>query len=821
MTMAEGKPNFRVVERLKIKIGDAKNLGKGHSSLRDGHCTITLDQEEIFRTATIEKAIDPFWGEEFEFEIPRRFRYLGVCVYERDRPLGRVTVRRDQLTSFNDKDHWFPLRPLNVESEVQGKIHIEIEFGENRGRLGVRLNEACELAITNGNCDPFADVTVRYTNDKTETQRTKVKKKTNSPVFDEAFAFTLPGLSGIHKQHIVGQTPTADWAELIVTLYHEISSSNTVFLGQVTIPLQGRTVSAWYFLQPRNRKSSLREDQGFNYPSVGSLRLKIHYTADHVLPSHNYERLKHLLLNSHAVVPTTASTVYLLGEIIPNKIDSAQPIVRILLHHGQIIPTIKALAYWEISKVTDANTIFRGNSLVSKMMDESMHISGMRYLHETLRPPLERLLAERRPCEIDPARVKDTTVISHNLANLKIYVEDVFKAITTSALKCPTVMCQLFHTLKEVAIKYFPENKEIKYSVVSGFIFLRFFAPAILGPRLFDLTKEQIDSQTNRTLTLVSKTIQSLGNLVCSRSNFKEEYMSSMYQSVYTEQHVTAVRQFLEIISASAGPEECTQDTPVTLKEGMLTKRAQGRKKFGRKNFKQRYFKLTTRDLSYAKQKGKESLCTITLSDILAVERLQQESFNKNNMFQIIQPERILYIQANNCVEEKEWVDLLTKMCFSNNKRLTLYHPAAFINGTWLCCKSNNERTKGCQEVSTSVDHIQTSSVDVDRELSRIHALCVTHIDRFDSVLKACECKAVYPGDRLCLPILIEDPKTTFITLSTLREIIYTLEQEHRTVLRTIARETKYGSKQAPIGDDNYLLLAGRKDLSAHHQKVW
>lgn len=39
-------------------IGDAKNLGKGHSSLRDGHCTITLDQEEIFRTATIEKAIE-------------------------------------------------------------------------------------------------------------------------------------------------------------------------------------------------------------------------------------------------------------------------------------------------------------------------------------------------------------------------------------------------------------------------------------------------------------------------------------------------------------------------------------------------------------------------------------------------------------------------------------------------------------------------------------------------------------------------------------------------------------------------------------------
>jgi len=74
------------------------------------------------------KFSSPFWGEEFEFEIPRRFRYLGVCVYERDRPLGRVTVRRDQLTSFNDKDHWFPLRPLNVESEVQVLYFIIITF---------------------------------------------------------------------------------------------------------------------------------------------------------------------------------------------------------------------------------------------------------------------------------------------------------------------------------------------------------------------------------------------------------------------------------------------------------------------------------------------------------------------------------------------------------------------------------------------------------------------------------------------------------------------------------------------------------------------
>lgn len=116
---------------------------------------------------------------------------------------------------------------------------------------------------------------------------------------------------------------------------------------------------------------------------------------------------------------------------------------------------------------------------------------------------------------------------------------------------------------------------------------------------------------------------------------------------------------------------------------------------------------------------GKEPLCCIPLDQILAVEKLQEDSFKKNYMFQIVQPERALYIQvfffflnvffslrfwvmlmihdiwsilsyyfihvqANNCVEEKEWIDILTKICQTNANRLSSYHPSAFINGHWL-----------------------------------------------------------------------------------------------------------------------------------------
>ena len=43
----------------------------------------------------------------------------------------------------------------------------------------------------------------------------------------------------------------------------------------------------------------------------------------------------------------------------------------------------------------------------------------------------------------------------------------------------------------------FLENTEVKYQVVSGFVFLRYFAPAILGPRFFDLIEDTVVSTSS------------------------------------------------------------------------------------------------------------------------------------------------------------------------------------------------------------------------------------------------------------------------------------------------------------------------------------
>ena len=40
--------------------------------------------------------------------------------------------------------------------------------------------------------------------------------------------------------------------------------------------------------------------------------------------------------------------------------------------------------------------------------------------------------------------------------NLRGYVNRIFAAITCSAMACPTVMCQVFHNIREAASSKFP-----------------------------------------------------------------------------------------------------------------------------------------------------------------------------------------------------------------------------------------------------------------------------------------------------------------------------------------------------------------------------
>ncbi|EMP40335.1 Ras GTPase-activating protein 2 [Chelonia mydas] len=499
----------------KSEDGEAKNLVpySGPNKMRDCFCTINLDQEEVFRTQVVEKSLSPFFGEEFYFEIPRTFQCLSFYIYDKSvlqrvLRIGKVAIKKEDLCKYTSKETWFLLQPVDSNSEVQGKVHLELKLNElitDNGsvcqQLVVNIKECHGLPLVNGqNCDPYATV-------------------------------SLVGPSRID-------------------LWNNGNLVQDVFLGEIKVPVKvlgNDSFQAWYLLQPRENgnKSSKTDD-------LGSLRLNVCYTEDYVLPSEYYVSLRNLLLKSPDVQPVSASAAYILGEVCRDKYDAVLPLVRLLLHHHKIVQFVTAVAELDLKDTQEVNTIFRGNTLATRCLDEMMKIVGKHYLKVTLKPVLDEICESPKPCEIDPIKLKEGDNVEVHKENLRYYVDKVFNTIVQSSISCPTLMCDVFYSLRHLAAKRFPNDPHVQYSAVSSFVFLRFFAVAVVSPHTF---------------------------------------------------HLRPHYPFLDEVSSTESKEPSGMSEPLHLKEGEMYKRAQGRTRIGKKNFKKRWFCLTSRELTYHKQR--------------------------------------------------------------------------------------------------------------------------------------------------------------------------------------------------------------------------
>jgi GTPase-activator protein for Ras-like GTPase len=142
------------------------------------------------------------------------------------------------------------------------------------------------------------------------------------------------------------------------------------------------------------------------------------------------------------------------------------------------------------SATIEANLLFRGNTLLTKALDAHMRRLGKEYLEETIGERLRDIDESNPDCEVDPSRVKPGQDLNRNWGNLITLTMNLWSAISSSASRCPTELRQLFRHIKSCAeTRYGDFLRTVAYSSVSGFLFLRFFCPAILNPKLFGLLK--------------------------------------------------------------------------------------------------------------------------------------------------------------------------------------------------------------------------------------------------------------------------------------------------------------------------------------------
>jgi len=177
---------------------------------------------------------------------------------------------------------------------------------------------------------------------------------------------------------------------------------------------------------------------------------------------------------------------------------------------------------------------------------------------------------------------------------------------------------------------------------VSAFLFLRFFAPAVLGPKLFGLQDNHAEKNVSRTLTILAKvrhlnffqdgkistlsnkvsvlhnemkisyfcccqTVQKIGNIEFPRRSGKEEWMESLHTWIafYTDE----VKDFLDKLTdvddtkvPGCDDKRSVFSDAVTIKQGFIKKCSYSDTKLpSGYNFKKRYCWLNIEKFLYAK----------------------------------------------------------------------------------------------------------------------------------------------------------------------------------------------------------------------------
>ncbi|XP_068509714.1 rasGAP-activating-like protein 1 isoform X9 [Anas acuta] len=594
---------------LRCRVLEGKDLpAKDVSGSSDPYCVVKVDNEVVARTATVWKSLNPFWGEEYTLRLPRGFRSLAIYVLDEDTighddVIGKVSLSHQQISAQpRGIDSWLSLAPVDPDEEVQGEIQLEVQVPEQGHPRVLRchLIGARDLAPRDpsGTSDPFARVSCCG-----HTQETAVIKKTRFPRWDEVLEFELAeGELGdtvlsveVWDWDMVGKN---DFLGRVRVSGGTGGTGATVcappfgsaFLPKTQVELPVGTPGAtkgWFQLLPFT--SSTEEPGG----RLGSLRVAVRLVEEQVLPPRCYQPLIQLLAEPIRCPgqPPAGTALAVLEEVSSgeSRQDVATKLVKIFLAQGLAVPFLDYLIARELARTTDPNTLFRSNSLASKSVEMFMKVVGLPYLHEVLKPVVNRVFEEKKYVELDPCKMElsrgrrisfkgslsEAQVRESSLGLLQGYLGDTVDAIVGSVEKCPPLMRAAFKQLRRRVEEQFPseQHEEVRYFSISGFLFLRFFAPAVLTPKLFGLREQHADPRTGRTLLLLAKALQSIGNLGLQLG--KEPWMAPLHAVLLPS--ITRVKAFLdslvEVDGTHAG-EELVLAAPLcptaTIKEGFL-----------------------------------------------------------------------------------------------------------------------------------------------------------------------------------------------------------------------------------------------------------
>lgn len=113
----------------------------------------------------------------------------------------------------------------------------------------------------------------------------------------------------------------------------------------------------------------------------------------------------------------------------------------------------------EVEATVDPGTLFRLNSIATRLMSAYTRQTGTPYLVRTLRPFITEILASGQGYEVDPMKLPQGENVEDNMARLLATTQKILDTIVRSAPEFPLPLRVLSsHLMREVA-KKFPASR--------------------------------------------------------------------------------------------------------------------------------------------------------------------------------------------------------------------------------------------------------------------------------------------------------------------------------------------------------------------------
>ncbi|RFU34508.1 hypothetical protein B7463_g1822, partial [Scytalidium lignicola] len=264
-----------------------------------------------------------------------------------------------------------------------------------------------------------------------------------------------------------------------------------------------------------------------------------------------YDELLNLLVNDMAL------TIALCDACPSSEVDEMTiSLLNIFDSRDLGFILLEALIKHEVEETENETELLRRNCVATKMLSVYAKWKGAAYLKATLQKVLERLILTSKDLdlELDPARITSAEELRKNALQLQFVTKIFIDDICHSAAHIPTSFRKICNIISTTVTERFPEAR---FTAVGGFIFLRFFCPAIVAPDAEGLISTTPSKEMRRGLLLIAKVVQNLANNVLFGT--KEAYMFPLNE--FLTHNIYRVTAFLRAISAPPSSTEPSSET--------------------------------------------------------------------------------------------------------------------------------------------------------------------------------------------------------------------------------------------------------------------